>query len=74
MESVEDFLFQGVVWRDSDLSLHTPIFQVSVVAWVVFGCLVTFDPLHNLGGVLPLRSSYLLFQFPPLVLGVFGGG
>jgi hypothetical protein len=29
VESVEDFLFQGVVWWDGDPPLYVPVFQVS---------------------------------------------
>jgi hypothetical protein len=32
VESVEDFLFQGVIRWDGDLPLYTPVFQVSAVA------------------------------------------
>jgi hypothetical protein len=74
VESVEDFLFQGVVGWDGDPPLYVPVFQVSAVVRVVLSRSMAFNPLCDLGRVLLLCFSYLLLQLPPFVLGVFGSG
>jgi hypothetical protein len=61
VESVEDFLFQGVIWWDGDSALYAPVLQVIVVVRVGHGCLVAFDPSCNLGGVLSLHRPYPSF-------------
>jgi hypothetical protein len=58
VESVEDFFLEGIVWWDGGLPLHVPVSQVIVIVRVVHGCLVVFDPLHDLRGVLPLCRPY----------------
>jgi hypothetical protein len=61
VESVEDFLLQGIVWWDGNSLLHTPVLWVAVVVRVVHDCLVVFDPLCDFSRVLPLCHSYSSF-------------
>jgi hypothetical protein len=61
VESVEDFLFQDVVWWDGDSALYAPVLQVIVIVRGGHSCLVAFDPSCDLGGVLSLHRPYPSF-------------